>query len=351
MRKIWIICLIAILSMLACSLTHILISSVNGRESGSFWNMKSVSRTESSKVREESISIENIEDLEINFASSDVRLIITDETQIKIVQYSNSKENARELNIDKSSTKIRIEEERKFYFFAITPTDLYDVYIPKTYLNNFKLEAASSTIEANDDITLKNVEITLASGDVKFKNLLKVESLKISTASGNVNIDSLEGKNCNINTTSGEIISNILNCEEGKIKSISGNINISSVTANKIEMETTSGDIEFDNIQGKTNVKTVSGEIEIEKLQGSIDGKSTSGDISLNKFLINSESRIHTVSGEVEIYLDETSSCTIEAKTTSGDTSFPNGRNVIGVEPYNKLYIETTSGDIRVKNN
>ena len=315
-----------------------------------FWNTKRVSRSESCKVREEDISIDNIEDLEINFSSSDVRLIISDDSQIKIVQYSSSKENSKNLKIDKTDTKIRIEEERKIYFFAILPTDIYDIYIPKIYANNLKLEAGSSTIEASESITLKNIDITLASGDIRFGDLVKMENLKISTASGDVNIDKLEGKECNINTASGEVIINTINCEEGKLKTISGDIKNDSINAtNKFEIETTSGDVEFKNIQGKVDVKTVSGEVEIDNIQGSIEGNTTSGDIQINKFLVSSESRIHTVSGEVEIYLDETSNCTIDTKSTSGDVSLPNGRNVVGAESYNKLYIETTSGDIKVK--
>lgn len=349
MKKIWIICLIAILSILACGFTRILISSINGREYGRFWNSKSVSRSENTIVREESLSIENIEDLEIIFTSSDVRLIISDEPQIKIIQYSNSKENARELNIDRSSTKIKMEEERKIYFFAILPTNLYDIYIPKTYTNNFKLEAASSTVEANDNITLKNIDIILASGDIEFKNLLKFEDLNIFTASGDINIDNLEGKKYNINTTSGDTTINTLNCEDGNLKSVSGEIIINTATSNEVEIETTSGDIEIKNLQGKVKTKTISGEVEIDNIQGYIEGTTTSGDIQINKFLVSNDSRIHTVSGEVEIYLDSTSNVNIDTKTTSGDVNFPNGRNTIGVEPYNKLYIETTSGDIIVR--
>ncbi len=349
MKKIWIICLIAILSMLACSFTNILISSIDGRDSGMFWNIKRVSRSESCKVREEDLSIDNIEDLEMIFTSSDVRLILSDEPQIKIVQYSNSKENARKLSIDKSSTKIRIEETKKFYFFAILPTNIYDIYIPKAYTNNLKLEAASSTIEADEDITLKNMDITLASGDIKFKNLLKFEELKIFTVSGDININNLEGKKYDINTTSGDTTINKLNCEEGKLKSISGEIIANSVNTSKFEVETTSGDIEIKNIQGKVEIKTISGEVEIDNIQGSIEGNTTSGDIQINKFLVSSDSRIHTISGEVEVYLDETSNCTIDTKSISGDVGLPNGRNVVGTEPYNKLYIETTSGDIKIK--
>lgn len=348
MRKIGIICLIAMLSMLTCFFTRILFESTQGRTSGMFWNSENISRSEKYKVMEESINISGIEDIDLYFNSSDVRIIISDEENLRVVQYSN--DDSRKLIIDKGSTRIKLEEEKKFYIFAILPTQVFDIYIPRTYMNNLKVEAASSTIDNSGDITLKKADINLASGDVKLKNTVNIEELKINTASGDIRIEKLESKKLDINTASGDVnIENDLKSEEVKIKTISGEIQINNVHTNKIETNTTSGEIEINEVYGKLIANSVSGEVKVEKTEGSFEGKTTSGDIKLNKFYINDKSKISTVSGDVEVYLNKLSNCRINTKTTSGDINLPSGRNVMGVEPLNEFDLSTTSGDIEIK--
>ncbi len=349
MKKALIIVLIVILSMLVWSFTKILIASTKGSFSGPFWNSRAISRDDEYKVREESIDIYNIQDIDLYLRSSDVRVVLSDDEQMKLVQYSNSKEDSKKISIDKTNTRIRIEEEKRIYFFAVLPTDLFDIYIPKTYANNLKIDAGSSSVDNLGDIILKKVNINLASGDINLKNTVNIEDLRINTASGDVEIERLEGKKLDINTASGDVnFQNELKSEEARIKTISGNIEISDVNSNTLSLETTSGEIEANKIYSKLAVTSVSGEIKIGYVEGNLEGKTTSGDILINKFLINNNSKISSVSGEVNIELDKNSNCIINTKSVSGDTSFPNGKNVIGKEPYNSFEISTTSGDINI---
>lgn len=69
----------------------------------------------------------------------------------------------------------------------------------------------------------------------------------------------------------------------------------------------------------------------------------------MNNYNIMGETEIISTSGDVDIYITETSNCKIETKTISGDVRLPNGNTTIGVEPYNNLKIKTTSGDINIR--
>ena len=49
------------------------------------------------------------------------------------------------------------------------------------------------------------------------------------------------------------------------------------------------------------------------------------------------------------MYLNKDSNCEIQTKSVSGNVTLPNRRNVMGIEPYAELNIETVSGNIRLE--
>ena len=99
----------------------------------------------------------------------------------------------------------------------------------------------------------------------------------------------------------------------------------------------------------KFKAKTTSGDIEIEKIDGNVELTSTSGDIESSDFKITQKSTIKSTSGNVRMNINSESNCEIRAKSTSGNIDFPNGRNVMGQEPYIELNVQTTSGNIELK--
>ena len=75
-----------------------------------------------------------------------------------------------------------------------------------------------------------------------------------------------------------------------------------------------------------------------------------SGEIQSYDFKVTGTSKIKTTSGDVKMYLNGETNCEIKAKSTSGDITFPNGKDVIGKEPYVELNVQTTSGNIKLEN-
>lgn len=311
MKKVSIIILIVVLTILACSLIEVLIFSIQHNDEN-IWFGDNMERIEKNISKEESYDISEIENLKFNFKSSNVKLILTDEEQVKVVQYvSNKNQNRNSLSVQKSGNTLEISEniKRGIYFFYWNNVS-YDIYLPKSYPKNLELIAVSGDVEI-DKLEMQDIKFNLSSGDIKIENELKANEIDLVT--------------------------------------ISGDIQIKNISSEKVRIESTSGDIEVGEITGDTELKTVSGEISVRKLYGNMDLETTSGDIEINEFMIYGNSKVNSISGDINIKFAETSDCVINTKTVSGDVDLPNGRNVLGTGNENNIDIETVSGDIELE--
>ncbi len=314
MKKVGIIILIVILISFTITLCSILTFAIQNNEWNWFMGFRDLSdiRKEEYRRQEEEIDLADIEKLKIELDTSDVNVFFTEESELKVIQYSYEELKQDEVfKVDKSSSNITIRKKsnRHFHFFYVNQI-VFDVYIPKSYE--------------------KDLEIKSVSGDIKTNESLKFKDLKIYSTSGDLEMGDIQADNIDIETVSGEI-------------------DLQKLESNETRLKTVSGDISVESAKGKIEAKSVSGNIEIEKIEGNIELTSTSGNIESQDFKITGKSMIKTTSGNVTMYINSESNCEIRAKSTSGDIEFPNGRNVMGQEPYIELNVQTTSGNIELK--
>lgn len=309
MKRTGIIILIIILSLLVCFFTNILILSIQYKNER-IWFMGEVEKNETTLANEENYDISEIENIKLYFKASNVKVILTDEEQLRIVQYvSNKEQNRNSLDVKNSGNTLEISEKLEhriqlFYWNNV----FYDIYLPKTYSKNLELAAISGDIEI-DKLELQNLKIDLSSGDIK--------------------------------------VLDVLSANEVSITSISGDLEIQNIYAEKVKIETTSADVEIENFKGDAEITTVSGEINFDSFTGSTNFETVSGDIKIEEFTIQKDSNITSTSGDIDITFNQISECQINTKTTSGDINLPkNGRNVLGTGNGATLNIETVSGDI-----
>lgn len=332
MKKMGIIILIIILILLAISLTNVLLFAIGNNNLNWFVGFRSSKelRKEEYIRKEENIELVDVNDIQLEFQSSDLNVFFTDENTIRVVQYSYKELEQDELfEVNKSSSRITISENRNphfyiFYFNSIA----YDIYLPKQY------EGA---------LSIKSI-----SGDIELDERLKLDLLTISSTSGDIKMGDVEAKSIQIETVSGDIKLQNLKEETLKLKTTSGDISAESAEG-KIEMKSTSGNIVIKCAKGSIEAKTTSGEIGFESIEGNANMQSVSGNIECEDFKMTDDSNIKTTSGEVKIYLSTESNCEIQTHTTSGNVRLPNGRSTIGEEPYSKLKVQTTSGNIRLE--
>lgn len=333
MKKVGIIVLIIVLMMLVISFTKVLIFAIHNNNWNWFLGFGSGKELRKNEYirKEESIDLVDVDKIELEFKSSDLNVHFTEDTKMRVVQYSTKELNEDELfKVNRTSSTINISEKNKIYFFYIGFFDqkAYDVYIPKEYEKTLKISLVSGNIEVDESLKFEDLTISSTSGDIKMRDI-EAKSIGIETVSGDIKLQNLKEDNLKLKTTSGDIF----------VESAEG----------KIEIRSTSGDISMGNIVGEIEAKTTSGEIESRKIEGNAEMQSVSGNIECEDFRITGDSNIKTTSGEVKMYLNEESNCEIFTDTVSGNVTLPNRRNVMGNAPYVELKVKTTSGNIRLE--
>lgn len=302
------ITLITIMSVLAIALVSLLGFAIyNG---GEFMAFGHVERIEKNIQKDEKFKVENIEKLEFSFVSADAYVYTTDEEEVRVIQYSN-----KELKQDRlyqshlSNQTLSIEEKAKIHFgFFMNTNIIYEIFIPKNYCEKINIKTVSGDIIIEDNLCSSNLTIESTSGDIESTNTLEATT-NIKTVSGDVDLENIKGE-----TT----------------------------------IKTTSGDVKANTIEGNTSIHTVSGDMRIYSLLGSVSLETTSGDAKISHLELQQDSKIKTVSGEVDLTLENTN-CEVRTKTTSGDVHLPNGSSLIGDKVDYILEIKTTSGDITIK--
>lgn len=309
MRKFWIIVGIVLSTFLIIALVNILIEAAqNGFHFGK------VEKIPENIRKQEKIELNEINAIRLNFKASDVKVMITDEPELKIIQYANKELEEKDLFYTSVSNNELVVKETKssgFHIYLFNTTNVaYDIYVPKNYEGSMFVESVSGDVFIDEELKLNNVEIKNTSGDIVFNRTI----------------------------TANEV----------KIKTVSGDIKLNDVNSNSLILESTSGDINAGRTTNYVEAKSVSGGISIGGANGKISIQTTSGDISGYNFNIKEKSNAKSVSGDIKISLDKDSNCKINTNTTSGDIKLPNGINVIGSEPYADFDLKTTSGDIQI---
>ncbi len=150
-----------------------------------------------------------------------------------------------------------------------------------------------------------------------------------------------------VETTSGNVKAGDLKTEKLGVKSTSGDVKINNITVlGDSYMETTSGDINAMNIvSSNSEYKSTSGEITLTD-SGEINSiKTTSGNIEVDGYLPKNDADFESTSGDISLYLKNSSSVRVEFHSISGDLKNSFGDILEGKYDIN---VRTTSGNLKV---
>lgn len=222
---------------------------------------------------------ESISKLEIDAISSDIHIKEAEDNTLRVVAYGKEKETI-ESTIENDTLKVKRTGNHFCFGFCFSKEEI-TIYLPR---------------DSKVDMDVKTV-----SGDIEIASFLN-SNVEVKTTSGDIKV--------------GEV-------SQTKLKTISGDIQLEK--GNAVEAQTTSGDLKLNHVLISINAKSVSGDIHIENLE------------------LESDSTLHTTSGDVTI--GGTNDLYIETSTLSGDINISNNNRYANTT----LKIETTSGDIRMK--
>lgn len=219
-----------------------------------------------------------------------------------------------------------------------------DIGIPENYSKKIMISTASGDLSIKN-INLENFETDTASGEIEIINLTSKENIKLISVSGDIDGENLISDNFKLVTSSGEIRANGLKSKnEITMDSISGDIYSEDIKSESFNVKTISGEIIMENISSKTNYfESVSGDINIISPDNLNTLKTRSGEVIIEKYFIQNNLDVETISGDVYIELIDESSVNLGFESVSGDLENYFGDIHSGK---NKINVNTTSGEL-----
>ncbi|UZW14163.1 DUF4097 family beta strand repeat-containing protein [Clostridium pasteurianum] len=258
--------------------------------------------------KDESISIDNFNKIEVNFSSADIIVQSTDESNLRIVQKSRGKLKEEEkFAINKENNSILVKRTTSHKVFSIfnigNLQESIEIYIPKNYAKDLDIQSSSGNIIFNSNINLNNISCVARSGNLQSETNINANNINLKANSGNINVENLMSKSYKVNTSSGNIhIGSISG--SGEVTASSGNVRIS-----------------YKDISEYSNVSANSGNVNLvvpEGLSFEFNGECNSGDIDSNFDLNYKNKRGNEATGQV------------------------------GSAPYKKINVTTSSGNIDI---
>lgn len=300
--------MIVIWSLIALALIVMLVYGISsGKQIWNVFGIRNLKNESLTVQKKDSASIDEVNKININFASEYVDILSTDNSDIEVVQSSSRKLRENEkFTISKDGDAITIKNNKfhfGFSFFSINSNEKIEVYIPKNYNKDLSVSLSSGDIDVNTDLVLNNVSYTQSSGDFNINGNITANEILLKSTSGDININELSAKSYDINQVSGNTEIKSLS-GSGKIKGISGDLKIY-----------------YKDISDYSDLNIISGDVKVfipKDLSFQFDGECTSGDINSN-FDIN--------------YKDK----------KGGSASAK-----VGDGPYKRISIDSTSGDIDI---
>lgn len=236
-----------------------------------------------SSSNEENISIDDINNINMNFGSEKVLISTTTSDEIRLVQSSTAPLDSDDLiTISKDGNSLTLNKPINVSRFNIMNfrREKIELYIPEKYTESLDISLSSGSLSINN-LKLKNLNVTLSSGSTQIEKI-DAENIKLKLSSGNFVGNDITSSNISTNISSGNLkvsgdFSNITT------ETSSGNTNISSKTApNSLNSEVTSGKTEIaipDNDGFNLQYRKSSGSINSDFSLNGFDKANKSGNV------------------------------------------------------------------------
>lgn len=121
----------------------------------------------------------------------------------------------------------------------------------------------------------------------------------------------------------------------------------SGVNLKNVHLTLKIGDIDIEKMVAESlTINSDLGDIEIDSFKGALTLTNNIGDVTLHHFLITGDSTIKVETGDVEVEMDEKSSCTVTAHTKTGESNI--NKEAIFNNGSTPFLVETNMGDIEI---
>lgn len=259
--------------------------------------------TSSKLVNTQTISIDDINSISIEYKSFDISFYPSETNELVIMEYMNYTPSENELaQISNSNNSLIIKNGKSDNFgTTIMPgNNKVDIYLPADYSGNLIAVTTSGNISSDLVLNLENITATSFSGNMVF-NEITSDYIVLTTTSGNIKVNKAEGVRI---------------------------------------FTTTSGNIKIDSGNGSTSASTTSGNITIDNASDSIAAASKSGNINLSiPTNLSFNFKANTKSGYIRTTFDNELAYNKQGNNATG---------TVGKAPNIDIDIVSNSGNIHI---
>ncbi|WP_214481782.1 DUF4097 family beta strand repeat-containing protein [Bacillus sp. SM2101] len=240
---------------------------------------------------------EEIKKIDIDFASTDIEVLPSDDDRFTIEVNGKVSEKLKEkyqLEVEETGDllKVQFKKPDTYFHIGISIVDTtVSVFLPTKLYESVTLHTASGDIEA-EQIKATEFNISAASGDIETKGI-EADRIFVTTASGDITVDDQQAVHSSFKASSGDmILTNVIG--DVKANNASGDISIfNEESFGNITADAASGDVDIEFIKPPSslyiNFRSSSGDgvVELdgvnydEKSDGRIIGTIGSGDHEL----------------------------------------------------------------------
>jgi hypothetical protein len=328
---------IAAFILIAVGLIILMIYAITRGSSGSFTGGMPL-------VNEQEIDLEGIDSISFSYSSGEFIFYQSDSEELVLKEYMNYDPEEEALTrINKSGSDLTLrggrEHHNMFSFWFFNHNRRTEIYLPSQYAGKLSVETSSGNINSDLVFRLTEFSASSTSGNIRF-NEVYADTIDVSASSGNITFRIAEGTR--------------------RFEATSGNIRVLG-GAGDSDFTASSGNITIENASGHMEVGASSGEIKVLDLNGGGRLETSSGNISLELNSLTEDLSVNASSGNVSVSLPDSASFNFSAGASSGDirTFFDDDLSynkrgneaygAFGDNPRLEVSIETTSGNIRVK--
>ena len=262
---------------------------------------------------------EKIDTIDINYLSGNVNFSSDSSDGITVTETANKE----------------ISEDMKVHTWVNEGT-LYVRYCASSKGLDFNNIDKNLDIAVPENVELDNLKVDISSGSFTGKGFY-ARSVDASASSGKIDVD-CESKKIELSVSSGSIdVKQHGESDSISMETSSGKLKAEVEKVNKVSMDLTSGNATFKGMDVKNFEYGV-----------------TSGDGNLTFYKVPESSKINGTSADIKIYIPENSDLTVALDQTSGDFDYEipfekkNDKYILG-SGTNKMVLDTTSGDIKIK--
>jgi lia operon protein LiaG len=296
MKKLIALICIAITVVMAVALTIVLVVGIGGNNSRTIfgWRADNVrvdffnSGGRAELVKEESISLNDVQNLELLSSSGAMHIRATDSDMMTVRQYGYANDL---FDLRKSGDRVTMDAQRNNISISIISFNLnqrYEIDIPRSWLGNVEMRTSSGGIRVQDSFEWNDVNIKCTSGGITVERDLTVNRLDVSVSSGGINMrGTIKADNVQVKTMSGGATAQLIDTREFNIESSSGGIRVDELRGQG-DVRCTSGGIRIALLYptGNVELRVTSGGIRVDvprDLRHLVSTSATSGAVSVNE--------------------------------------------------------------------